>query len=122
MSKKSGNKQSSGESASDAIPSEQKKEKEAKGRPPVEPSDKLKFEDLGELPSGYGEMFAIARDPHWLYTYWDFDYSKFPASRKLYLNVYCAGNHEAEIEINEIARNWYIPVQNADGEYTVEFG
>jgi hypothetical protein len=122
MSKKSGDKQSSGESASDAIPSEQKKEKEAKGRPPVEPSDKLKFEDLGELPSGYGEMFAIARDPHWLYTYWDFDYSKFPANRKLYLNVYCAGNHEAEIEINEIARNWYIPVQNADGEYTVEFG
>jgi hypothetical protein len=122
MSKKSSDKKSSGKGAPDAVPSEQKKERGAQGRTPVEPSDKLKFEDLGELPSGYGEMFAIARDPHWLFTYWDFDYSKFPATRKLYLNVYRKGDHEAEIEINEIARNWYIPVQSADAEYTVAFG
>jgi hypothetical protein len=122
MSKKSGDKKNSGKGASNALPSEQKKEKGAKGQAPVEPSDKLKFEDLGELPSGYGEMFVIARDPHWLYTYWDFDYSKFPATRKLFLNVDCDGNHEAEVEINEIARNWYIPVQSADAEYTVTFG
>jgi hypothetical protein len=122
MSKKSGDKKNSGKGASDAVPSEQKKEKRAKGQAPVEPSDKLKFEDLGELPSGYGEMFAIARDPHWLYAYWDFDYSKFPAMRKLFLDVDCNGNHEAEVEINEIARNWYIPVQSADAEYAVTFG
>src|SRR5215470_18701794 len=122
MSKKSGDKKNSGKGASNALPSEQKKEKGAKGQAPVEPSDKLKFEDLGELPSGYGEMFVIARDPHWLYTYWDFDYSKFPATRKLFLDVDCNGNHEAEVEINEIARNWYIPVQSSDAEYTVAFG
>jgi hypothetical protein len=121
MSKKSGDKKNSVKSAADSAPAEQKREKEAKGQPPVEPSDKLKFEDLGDLPSGYGEMFAIARDPHWLYTYWDFDYSKFPENRKLFLNVYCAGDQEAEVEINEIARNWYIPVQKADAEYTVSF-
>jgi len=40
---------------------------------PSDPSDKLKFEDLGTLPVGYGEMFLIARDPHWLFAYWDFD-------------------------------------------------
>jgi hypothetical protein len=122
MSKKSGDKKNSVKGTSDPVPSEQKKEKGAKGQTPVEPSDKLKFEYLGELPSGYGEMFAIARDPHWLFTYWDFDYSKFPATRKLYLNVYRSGEHEATIEINEIARNWYLPVQSADAEYTVEFG
>ena len=33
-------------------------------------------------------MFAIARDPHWLFTYWDFDYAKFPTPRKLFLEVY----------------------------------
>jgi hypothetical protein len=121
MSKKSGDKKNSVKSAADSAPAEQKREKEAKGQPPVEPSDKLKFEDIGDLPSGYGEMFAIARDPHWLYTYWDFDYSKFPENRKLFLNVYCAGDQEAEVEINEIARNWYIPVQKADAEYTVSF-
>ena len=84
---------SSGKGASDTVPSEQKKEQGAKGQAPVEPSDKLKFEDLGEMPSGYGDMFAIARDPHWLFTYWDFDYSKFPATRKLYLDVKCKGKH-----------------------------
>src|SRR6516165_8610461 len=113
---------SSGKGASDTVPSEQKKEQGAKGQTPVEPSDKLKFEDLGEMPSRYGDIFAIARDPHWLFTYWDFDYSKFPATRKLYLDVKCKGKHEAEVEINEIARNWYIPVQTADAEYTAAFG
>src|SRR6516164_4194778 len=122
MSIKSGENMSSGKGASDTVPSEQKKEQGAKGQAPVEPSDKLKFEDLGEMPSGYGDMFAIARDPHWLFTYWDFDYSKFPATRKLYLDVKCKGKHEAEVEINEIARNWYIPVQSADAEYIVAFG
>jgi hypothetical protein len=121
MSKKSGDKTNSGKSAADSAPAEQKRDKEAKGQPPVEPSDKLKFEDLGDLPSDYGEMFAIARDPHWLYTYWDFDYSRFPENRKLFLDLYCGGEHEAEVEINEIARNWYIPVQKADAEYTVSF-
>src|SRR6516225_7556573 len=121
MSIKSGENMSSGRGSSDTVPSEQK-EQGAKGQTPVEPPDKLKFEELGELPSGYGQMFAIARDPHWLFTYWDFDYSKFPATRKLYLDVDCNGNHEAEVEINEIARNWYIPVQSPDAEYTVAFG
>jgi hypothetical protein len=122
MSKKSGDKKNSIKGTSETVPSEKKTAKGAKGQPPVEPSDKLKFEYLGELPSGYGEMFTIARDPHWLFTYWDFDYSKFPANRKLYLRVYRSDMHEATIEINEIARNWYLPVQSADAEYTVEFG
>ena len=122
MSKKSGDKKNSIKGTSEPVPSEQKTVKGAKRQTPVEPSDKLKFEYLGELPSGYGEMFTIARDPHWLFTYWDFDYSKFPATRKLYLSVYRGDENEATIEINEIARNWYLPVQSADAEYTVEFG
>jgi hypothetical protein len=74
------------------------------------------------LPTGYGEMFLIARDPHWLFTYWDFDYSKFPASRKLLLEVYRDNELESTIDINEIARNWYIPVKAAASEYRVVFG
>src|SRR5215472_16617063 len=122
MSIKSGQNMSSGKGTSDTVPSEQKKEQEAKGQILVEPPDKLKFEDLGELPSGYGEMFAIARDPHWLFTYWDFDYSKFPATRKLYLEVYRNDELESTIEINEIARNWYIPVHSAGTAYSVVLG
>jgi hypothetical protein len=80
------------------------------------------FEDLGDLPSGYGAMFLIARDPHWLFCYWDFDYTFFPANRQLLLQVYRGDLLETVIEINEIARNWYIPVLSADADYRVVFG
>ena len=80
------------------------------------------FEDLGALPSGYGTMFLIARDPHWLFCYWDFDYSTFPSTRQLLLQINRGDILETAIEINEIARNWYIPVLSADSEYRVTFG
>jgi hypothetical protein len=79
-------------------------------------------EQLGELPSGYGDMFVVARDPHWLFTYWDFDYSKLPGQRQLGLQVFRDGALETTIDINEIARNWYLPVQAANASYRVVFG
>src|SRR6201987_2889623 len=90
---------------------------EAKG-PGVENRD---FDDLGELPSGYGQMFIVARDPHWLFTYWDFDYATFPEKRRLLLQVFRGAELETTIEIKRITRNWYIPVQQADTDYRVEF-
>ena len=122
MSKESAEKQNSFRIASDPILSEETKRKGSEGQDPIGPTDKLKFEDLGALPTGYGEMFAIARDPHWLFTYWDFDYAKFPTPRKLFLEVYRNEDLESTIEINEIARNWYIPVNSAATTYTVVFG
>jgi hypothetical protein len=80
-----------------------------------------RIDELGELPSGYGQMFIVARDPHWLFTYWDYDYATFPKKRQLLLQVYRGPELETTIEINEIARNWYIPVQQADADYRVEF-
>jgi len=79
-------------------------------------------EQLGELPSGYGDMYVVARDPHWLFTYWDFDYSKFPTPRQLLLQVFREDALEKTIEINEIARNWYLPVESANASYRVVFG
>jgi len=79
-------------------------------------------EQLGELPSGYGDMYVVARDPHWLFTYWDFDYSKFPTPRQLLLQVFREDVLEKTIEINEIARNWYLPVESANASYRVVFG
>jgi hypothetical protein len=93
-----------------------------KGGTPGSPTSQPEYEDLGELPSGYGEMFVVARDPHCLFSYWDFDYSQFPQSRKLFLQVFRDETLENAIEINEIARNWYIPVQAADTDYHVSFG
>lgn len=83
--------------------------------------ESIQFDQLGELPSGYGQMFIVARDPHWLFTYWDFDYATFPQKRQLLLQVFRGPELESTIEINEIARNWYIPVQHADADYQVEF-
>jgi len=121
MSKES-KKKSGIRTTSDPVPSEKTKGQEPKSKAPIEPADKLKFEDLGPLPTGYGEMFLIARDPHWLFTYWDFDYSKFPTPRKLFIQVYRNNELESTVEINEIARNWYIPVQSAGSPYSVVFG
>jgi hypothetical protein len=120
MSKKGS--QKSGESRQSADASSADKTSESKTTASEKPADKLKFEDLGPLPTGYGEMFLIARDPHWLFTYWDFDYSKFPTTRKLLLEIYRDNELESTININEIARNWYIPVKAAASEYRVVFG
>jgi hypothetical protein len=121
MSKES-KKKSGIRTTSDPVPSEKTKGQEPKSKAPIEPADKLKFEDLGPLPTGYGEMFLIARDPHWLFTYWDFEYSTFPTPRKLFIQVYRNSELESTVEINEIARNWYIPVQSAGSRYNVVFG
>lgn len=83
---------------------------------------KAEPEQLGELPSGYGDMFVVARDPHWLFTYWDFDYSKLPGQRQLGLQVFRDDTLETTVDLNEIARNWYLPVQSANASYRVVFG
>lgn len=122
MSKESAEKQNGFRTASNPTLSEKGKVQGSEGQAPIGPTDKLKFEDLGPLPTGYGEMFLVARDPHWLFTYWDFDYAKFPTPRKLLLEVYRNEELESTIEINEIARNWYIPAHSAATAYTVVFG
>jgi len=38
------------------------------------------YEDLGQLPETYFEdtLFLVARDPRWLFSYWDFNWAKYP--------------------------------------------
>ena len=52
------------------------------------------YEILGELPRSYGGafLFAIARDPHTVFVYWDIDWASVfgatpPVDRKLHLRV-----------------------------------
>jgi hypothetical protein len=87
------------------------------------------FEQLGELPRTYGEktIYLIARDPHWLFTYWDVDGSEYPASsmrggeHKFFLKL-TGGTQETLIEVNLEARNWYIPVSKSGVTFTAELG
>src|ERR1700759_4834423 len=99
MSKESFKKKSGLRATPDSVQSEETQRQGSQRRAPIEPSDKLKFEDLGPMPTGYGEMFLIARDPHWLFTYWDFDYGKFPVPRKLFIEVYRNNELESTVEI-----------------------
>jgi hypothetical protein len=89
------------------------------------------YEDLGELPATYFEdtLFLVARDPRWLFSYWDFDWGRFAAQnfrgavKQFFLKVVTtAGVDEALIEINPEARNWYVPVSTPDTAYSAELG
>lgn len=97
---------------------------------PVRVSPAAPQENLGELPQSYGTntIYLIARDPRWLFTYWDIDWSNFPAEkmekgeRKAFLKLFRGEHEESSIEINLEAKNWYLPVSQAGANYRVELG
>src|SRR4051812_32207678 len=88
------------------------------------------YEDLGALPASYQEdvLFLVARDPRWLFAYWDFDASRYPAGSMRYgypqffLRIQRGAETEGTVEINPHARNWYVPVHSPDTDYTAEIG
>ncbi len=89
------------------------------------------YEDLGALPQTYFEdtVFLVARDPRWLFAYWDFDWTKYPASSmrggaaQFFLKISKEdGSQETIVEITPEARNWYVPVSAPDTMYFGEIG
>lgn len=89
-------------------------------------------EQLGELPDAYGtgRLFLTARDPNWLYAYWDLTGPQMSAYRqravdgRLVLRVF-EQNHTAplhEFTIHNDTRNWYIPVHKPAATYTAQLG
>ena len=89
------------------------------------------YEDLGELPATYREdtLFLTARDPRWLFSYWDFDWAQYPGTAmrggvaQFFLRVStAAGAAVALVEIKPEARNWYVPVADPATAYTSEIG
>ncbi len=107
---------------------------EAAPEPPAAPNhppaQQPAYEELGALPETYGvnSIFLIARDPQWLFCYWDIDWNSFPANaakkdgKKIFLKVFEGSHEQSSIEINPEAKNWYIPVQKAGATYHVEIG
>jgi len=89
------------------------------------------YENLGELPPTYFEdtLFLVARDPRWLFSYWDFNWAKYPANtfrggvKQFFLKVTTtAGMDSALVEINPDARNWYVAVDSPETAYFAEIG
>ena len=98
---------------------------------PVAAQSAPAFEDLGELPASYQQdtLFLTARDPRWLFCYWDFDWTQIPTGAfrygvpMFYLRISrVLGGEEGTIEIKPEARNWYVPVNSAGTQYFAEIG
>ena len=93
------------------------------------------------LPSGYNDnrLVLLARDPHWLYAYWDFSAEEISGTLTqlgaqevrpilrvfdvtyIDFNGTNAWNHW-DIELTPFATNWYIPVPRPDATYCAEVG
>lgn len=93
------------------------------------------------LPSGYNDnrFILLARDPHWLYAYWDFSTEEISTtltqlgSREVrpILRVFdityidfdgTNAWNQVDIELTPFATNWYIPVPHPAASYCAEVG
>lgn len=88
-----------------------------------------------QLPSSYGtgKLLLVARDPHWLYAYWDLtdaqlrEYNRKSASGHLVLRIY-PGAAPASAEpilsqdVHPESRNWFLHVPHAAAQYVAELG
>lgn len=101
--------------------------------PPSEPvPQQLADEDLGELPESYGtqRIYLTARDPRWLYAYWDISgqqmarYRQRSVDGRVVLRLFekNLANPVQEITLTPEARNWYIPVPKPSTTYHAELG
>lgn len=88
------------------------------------------YENLGELPSSYGGafLFAIARDPHTVFAFWDIDWGTLfgdapPADRKVHLRVlWHEGIEESTAAVEPMAGSHLLSVVHARSSYRVEIG
>ncbi|MFZ5806951.1 MAG: DUF4912 domain-containing protein [Verrucomicrobiota bacterium] len=96
-----------------------------------EKSEPPAYEHLGDLPHCYGskKLFLIARDPHWIFAYWDLTWDQFTQAEatahdhKVFLQVYrAAGDRVQQIHLHPGARDWYINVNEPDTSFYAEIG
>jgi hypothetical protein len=89
-------------------------------------------DNLGDLPEAYGtgRLFLVARDPHWLYAYWDLSWQQMADARgqavdgRLVLRVF-EKNHAKpvqELMLQHDSRNWYIQVGKPATTYSAQLG
>ena len=87
-------------------------------------------ETLTALPRFYGApiLFAIARDPRTIFTYWNIDWRTVfaktaPVGRQVHLRVLRAdGIEEKSVTVEPMAGNCSISVSRSNGSYHVEIG
>jgi len=88
------------------------------------------YENLGELPRRFGPpvLFAIARDPHTIFAYWEIDWPRVfgdapPPDRQVHLRALSADGHqETTAAVEPLAGNHSLAVAHAGHSYRVELG
>ena len=86
--------------------------------------------DQGQLPGSYGEpiLFAIPRDPHTIFIYWNINWSdafgqSHPVDRQVYLRLKQSdGSDEMEEPIEPMLGTHFLLVTQPKGDYQVELG
>lgn len=102
--------------------------------PHRQPIDTSRFDHLGELPDSYdtGSLFLVARDPHWLFAYWDYSWHKLAEFRgrasdqTVRLHIYRVdGDHsqlQQDIVLHPDSKNWFIHVGQSKSHFRAELG
>jgi hypothetical protein len=88
------------------------------------------FGDVADLPRAYGApmLFAIARDPSTIFTYWSIDWptlfgKNVPVDRQVHLRVHTVdGTQESSVAVEPMAGNSYLTVSQPRSVYRVEIG
>jgi hypothetical protein len=97
---------------------------------PGEGKDLSDFDHAMDLPRDYGEdlFFAVARDPHTIFTYWNINWSAIfaedaPVDRQVHLRVCKAdGTEESNIAAEPMSGSCYLPASQSREKYRVEIG
>src|SRR5207249_1155995 len=87
----------------------------------------------GALPPAYGtqKLFLAARDPHWLYAYWDLTDEQQQQHNSLALHQHLVlriraetalGAAPHEVHLNPESRHWFVYVANGGTKYLAELG
>jgi hypothetical protein len=97
--------------------------------PPVAPS----ATPAAALPEAYGtrQLFLTARDPRWLFAYWDLTheqlkkYNGLSVDKHLVLRIYrdaLTGEPISQIHVHPESRDWFVPVPAAETKYLADLG
>jgi hypothetical protein len=96
----------------------------------------LQTKDTYTLPTAYNdnEIILLARDPHWLYVYWQISETR----KSNFINEFGEGlwersvpvlkvtniskNTNTYIRINDFSNNWFINVEDTNSLYLAELG
>lgn len=87
--------------------------------------------EVGPRPLEYGEarLWLVARDPRWVFAYWQFNPAEHPEAiddsghARFFLRIFARdGSVETETDIQPDNGNIYLPVSEPDSAYTAELG